>query len=290
MPRLDAEVEGLLVGEPELLRELVDADLSLPTCFAQAFLRDVAYGAGTPRARVLSLAQPVPRARSRSWSGPWSAAIGRAPLGRSVPTGRSERSGERAPLPGAGPGTSRSLAHSHAPRPAVYGRRQRSVGRPDHPHQLVRRRRSPAADAGADRALRRRPPFASAAAVRLSAAASLGRRRRRRRGSVSTCIAGSSAIGSSTSTSSGSSVDRRPRLGLGVDSSAAAASTSSAPRLAVAVGLGVAAGLPLLGRHGLAAVGRLPHLLAGLGVDDPLALRPTPRSRRPPPRRAGSRS
>ena len=45
-----------------------------------------------------------------------------------------------------------------------------------------------------------------------------------------------------------------------------------------------------LGRHGRAAVGRLPHLLAGLGVDDPLALGPVLGRRRPPPRRAGSRS
>src|SRR5690606_12361089 len=77
----------------------------------------------------------------------------------------------------------------------------------------------------------------------------------------------------------------RARLGLGLDLGRLGLRRD---RLGVALGTGVALGgdrglgldalgdrgLPVLGRQRRAALGRLPDLLAGLGVDHPLALGP----------------
>ena len=96
-----------------------------------------------------------------------------------------------------------------------------------------------------------------------SSGARLGSRRLRRLAGVVVAPTATSATRRRRRPSSDASSAASASLGVG----------SSRRRLAGGLLLGRRLG-PGLGRHGLAAVGGLPHLLAGLGVDDPLALGP----------------
>ena len=167
-------------------------------------------------------------------------------------------------------------AHSHAPRPgSVRPTASEPSGPAHHPHQFGRRCGAPAADAGADRR-----PHAGASVSSASVGSSAGSSPRARRRPASSA----SAIGLGAGGTSGSALDvhrpaprprarTRPRRTRRPPASAVAvvdrrrrrprprrrrARRRRRPRSPVA-------SAPLLGRHGLAAVGRLPDLLAGPG-------------------------
>ena len=213
IPSAIAEVERLLVGEPELSCELVDADASLAT--ATSVLLDI-VGHAARRTRCV-LDADVARPGQRLSILARSAGRGTNGAGRATPDRRHSLGvvGHRlaASLLGFRQGLGDGLVDDGLLDQLVDGLPRR---RPPRPPRRPRRwpPRSPP----------RRP---------------------------------SSAIASSTASTTSA------RLGHGLGDG-----------LALGLLLGAGLGVHCLGRHGLAALGGLPHLLAGLGVDDPLALGP----------------
>ena len=134
-----AEIERLLVGESELLGELVHAKSCLPTCVRQPFpVLSCGRSPGAPRHGPDSLAQAPGPARTSLLSAAVVQKLRTDPIhGGSVhrrPKGPSERVPLRREIeaglrPGAQPGTT---------APQATANRQRSVRRSDQTHQIGR--------------------------------------------------------------------------------------------------------------------------------------------------------
>ena len=211
-----AEVEGLLVGETELFRELVDTDLCLPTCVSQAFrcsCSPVRTALARARGSLVSRSRASPGTKSVS-GGALVSAIRTSSRRRPRPMldrWGPERSGERRPPPGCRSSTPGIPAQSHAPRPGSV----RPIAAIRRPSRTSRTSSVLRADGGGSRCRCAGARCARQASRRLSRRRSAGASAWPRRATASRIAAGSAAASaraaatSSASTASSSAPRRR---------------------------------------------------------------------------------